>query len=268
MGSYTEATFGNVGNTANLVVLVLPLYLWLLLKKNSRLGSRIFSAVMVVLLLATLVIVEERAALLAALVIAAVVFSFRLTWGRSLLYLAAACCAAGLLLQVDIEATASVRQRFWAAVTVDSANDESVSERVDAIREGLAIGRNNWAFGIGPGAGLTTHSQTSAHQMFAQQFMECGILGLIGSIAVCASVFTALARSALTADNDDRNQVRFGLLVGPAAYLINGIVANVTLSSSYLNVWTVLCATMLALAPGFKRSPAASGGRETGDVQR
>ncbi len=61
--------------------------------------------------------------------------------------------------------------------------------RTDAMKEGLGIANRHWLVGIGPGAALSLHTQTSAHQLQVQQFMETGVIGLVGSTLLALGVF-------------------------------------------------------------------------------
>jgi len=128
-----------------------------------------------------------------------------------------------------------------------------VGGRVDAIAEGIDIALQNWLFGIGPNGALTRHSQTSAHQLMVQQFMETGILGLIGTTVFFGGIMAILAQTLLRRREGGINNLRFTMIIGPASYIIYSFVANGPLNIGYVNVWTILMMSMLALSPPLHR---------------
>jgi hypothetical protein len=128
-------------------------------------------------------------------------------------------------------------------------------------------GEKHWAVGIGPGAGLTLHSQTSAHQFNVQQFMESGALGLAASVMFSAIVLILLLHALVRGQDGGINNIRFALLIGPASIVVYGIFSNPTMSLGYVNTWSILVVSMLALAPAFEPQAARQPSRaEAGDV--
>jgi hypothetical protein len=82
--------------------------------------------------------------------------------------------------------------------------------------------------------------------------METGILGFIGTTVFAIGVLIALGRTLARGRGDQTNDTRFMLLIGPAAYVVYALMANAALNNASLNTWTVLVASMLALAPPFE----------------
>jgi hypothetical protein len=150
-----------------------------------------------------------------------------------------------------------IADRFGPVVKMERTRDQSLMERSESIQEGLRVAADNWLLGIGPGGAITLHSQTSAHQFQIQQGMETGILGFAGAslatLAVLRALFMVLAGGA----RDERNRQRFALIIGPAAFLIYGTMANLTLTVGYVNTWAVLVAALLGLFRSARR-PAVS----------
>ena len=82
--------------------------------------------------------------------------------------------------------------------------------------------------------------------------METGILGLLGSTVLAFGVLLMLGRSLARGHDEDTNNIRFTFLIGPASYVVYGLLSNSTLTIGYVNTWTVLVVSMLALTPAFE----------------
>jgi hypothetical protein len=257
MTSYTEATFGNRGNTAGFLLIVTPLLLATVLDRGKRLSLRALCVAAVILIALNLIIVQVRAAFITLFVAVIVVWWFKLGSRRLPLMGAILILAWVLLFRVQPDVGVLMTERILPAVTVDTEADESVQGRVDAITEGVRIARRNWLLGIGPGGALTLHTQGSAHQFQLQQGMETGILGLIGSTVFAIGILTLFCRTAIRGRGDETNDIRFMLLIGPAAFVAYAVISNAALTNGSVNTWTVLLASMLAVVPGFP-SPAGT----------
>jgi len=187
------------------------------------------------------------------------IWGFRLGLKRYPLFLAGLTASVLFLWSYSPDVMATLSDRLRPVVMADTVEDASVMGRADAIEEGLAIAKRNWLLGTGPGSALTVHSHTSAHQFQVQQFMENGILGLIGSTLFSFGVLFMMARTLARGQDDGSNNMRFTLLIGPASFVVYAVAANAPLNLSYVNTWAVLVASMLALTPpldstGFRRS--------------
>jgi hypothetical protein len=267
MQLYEAMTFGNRSNTAGFVVLVGPFLLWLALDKSRSRLVRTACALTLVPLLLNALVLQVRAAFLTLAFALAIVWAFRLGMRKYPLFLGAVVVALGLLDSYSPDIAWTMMDRLRPVVTADTASDASVMERVASIKEGVVTAQRHWVLGVGPGGALTRHSQTSAHQFQVQQFMESGVLGLIGSTLVSVSVLLMLARTLSRGADGGANNVRFALLIGPACFVVYGTLANVTFNVGYVNTWAVILSSMLALAPGFtkgdgrsaRRAPAPSG---------
>jgi hypothetical protein len=253
MDGYGDATFGNRGNTAGFLLIVTPIFLAILFDKRKHLGLRALCGATLVPIALNLLILQVRAAFVTLLLVMAFVWVFKQGFRRVPLFAAAVVLGALLLFKFQPDAGLTMAERLLPALTVDTGGDESVQGRVDAIEEGWQIASNHWLLGIGPGAALTEHSRASAHQFQIQQAMETGILGLVGAILLSFGVWISLFRTMAIGRDDQVNDTRFLLLIGPAAYLTYSVIANAALNNATVNTWTVLVASMLALMPPFER---------------
>lgn len=267
MLNYEDATFGSRSNTAPFVIMIAPIFMWIALDRSRTWLSRLGSGLMLFPIVLNLIVLEVRAAWLVFILECALVWYFKLGIWKFWRFLAGCGVIAVLLIHYLPGETKDVSDRITPAVTVDISADESVAGRAQAIKEGLEIAGQNWLFGIGPNGALTRHSQTSAHQSLVQQFMETGILGLIGTTVFSAGVLCILGLTLLRRKKGDKNNLRFTMIIGPASYVIYSLVANGPLNIGYMNVWTVLMMSMLALSPRFeirRRDHAAASERAEG----
>lgn len=250
---YEEATYGNRGNTANFIVIVAPICFWVVLDSSRRLWIRAVCAVALIPVSVSLVVLGVRAAFITMLLAFALIWGFKLGVRRYIYFVASCALGGWLFARYAADITETLSDRLEPVVTVDAVQDPSVLDRSAAIKEGIEIGVRHWLVGIGPGAGLSEHSLTSAHQLFVQQFMETGILGLAGSIALTLGVFALLLRTLLHGQDKGANNLRFTLIIGPASFLVYGVLANDTFNLGIIDTWTALVASLLALTPRFPR---------------
>jgi hypothetical protein len=251
MQLYEQATFGNRGNTAAFIVIIAPLFLWIALDVSRRRIVRAICAVALVPVILNVVILGVRAELLTLLFALAVIWGFKLGIRRYPLFVAAFLLAVIAGVSYSPEVAMTMSDRLGPVMGVDTEDDKSLMERSESIWEGLAIAERNWQVGIGPGGALAIHSQTSAHQFQVQQFMETGVLGLIGSIGFSVAVLAMLAVTVISGEDGGANNIRFALIIGPASYVVYGLTANAALNVGYVNTWVVLTTSMLALTPKF-----------------
>jgi len=250
MELYEAATFGNRGNTAGFIVLVAPLFLWAALDRQRHRLVRLACAAVLAPIVINLLLLEVRAAFLCAVFSIAVIWGYRLGARGYPLFAATAGLGLFLFTQYSPDVATMISDRLRPVVTADADEDASVLERTESIKEGLSIAEHNWQFGIGPGGSLTLHSRTSAHQFIVQQFMENGVLGLIGSTLFAVGILAVLVTTLLRGHDDGINDVRFAFLIGPASFVVYSLIANATYNVGYVNTWAVLMASMVALAPG------------------
>jgi hypothetical protein len=257
MAQYETATFGSRSNTAAFVVIVFPLLAWVALDRTRSRWLRLLCAAALVPVVMNLLILQVRAALVVAVLSVAVVWGFKLGVRRYPLFLASAACGVLLLVSWLPDASYTMVERMRPVVTLEASDDRSASERLDSVREGLETAERHWQFGIGPGASLTQHSYTAAHQFHVQQFMETGVLGLAGSTLLSIAVLFLLMQTMARGQDGGLNNVRFAMIVGPAAFVVYATLANATLTIGYINTWTVLLVSMLALTPPMEPRRAA-----------
>jgi hypothetical protein len=252
MELYEAATFGSRGNTATFVIIIAPLFLSIALDRSRSRLIRLVSAALMVPIAMNIMILEIRAAFLSLLFALAAVFGFKLGLRRYPIFAAALALAVLMVVRYSPDVADTFSDRLRPVMTFDTVEDASVMERAASIDEGLVLAKRHWLLGIGPGGAVKKHTQTAAHQFQVQQFMEGGVFGLLASALFSLGVLLMLGRTLLRGQDFGINNTRFALLIGPATFVVYGTISNPTLNVGYVNTWTILVASMVALAPGFE----------------
>ncbi len=252
MGGYEIATFGNRGNTAAFLLILAPILLAVMLDAKRHWMFRAVCASSMVPVVLNFLIIQVRAGFLTLIASAIVVFWFKRGARQLPLFIVGLVVVWLFLFNVAPDAGWMIRDRIVAAVTLDTDGDTSVQGRAEALQEGMRLAKRYWLLGVGPGVGPTVHSRDSAHQFQINQAMETGILGFYGTTLLAVSLFICLIRTMARGRDDETNDVRFMLLIGPASYLAYSVTVNAALNNSSVNTWTVLVVSMLALMPRFE----------------
>lgn len=249
MKDYMDMTFGNNGNTACLLVLILPpvFSLWIKCKKNSLIG--IWLLAVLVLAALNLLIVQSRTAFLVCFIAFILIGIRHLTFLSYKLVTLALAVGLTYFSYGDFFGTALFLERMETAISFDRIADASVDGRVSAMREGWELFLEQPITGVGPGITLEANSATSAHQFNIQQASEIGILGLLSSVLLTGAVFSKTIRT-LT-HNDRESEWKFMLLIGPAMYFLYGLLANIVLSLGALNIWVGISFSLIAIVDCF-----------------
>lgn len=259
---YCELTFGHRQNTGVFIMLIGNPLLALALDRTRPWMLRAWFAGVSILFVANLLVIQVRTATVlfgVACVLLAVWYSWHLARDNALFVLrrvALPILMLGVLaygvdkvfFESESAALESMLERIGYAMTIDTEQDEATAERAAAIDEGWQMFIDNWLSGVGPSASVLRHSLNSAHQFNVAQAVELGVLGFIASILLVASVLWRTAEAtvhsfAAVGDKDDMI-----CLIGPAFYMIYGVLANLALNYTCVNVWICVFAGFLALA--------------------
>lgn len=250
MTGYMQATYGNTGNTAALLALLLPAWLAALLSPKPRPLARAVALVGLAVAMCHVLIVQSRTLFLVMLLVLPVILLFfRVRIAPAVIALL---LIAGAVVLPALEA----RDRF-VELTVGALDgegeDQSVSERVEAMHIGLALMRDHPAFGVGPGHSTTANPYTTAHQYWVHQGAEIGIAGFLLSVLLSLAVFIRTAVAFLRGRTPGGDRWAFLHAVGPAGFMLYGVIANMTLAMSVVNTWVGLFAMLLAMADAPRR---------------
>lgn len=245
MAGYMTATFGNTSNTAALLALLVPAWLgWLVASRPASL-PRWLALAAVVVGMANVLIVQSRTLLFVLLAIVPLVLWFhrvRFTGFVVLLML-----TLGVLLLPALDARDELFEHTVGAISADG-EDGSMSERKEAMSLGIGLLEDHPVLGVGPGNSATLNPYTTAHQYWIQQGAEIGAAGLLLSMALSLAVFARLAAAGLRGRRRPEQRDEFLNLVGPAAFMLYGVIANMTLAMTVVNAWVGTFAMLLALA--------------------
>jgi hypothetical protein len=259
MEPYMHATYGNTGNTAAYLALILPAWIGLALaRKRLSARERIFFGTAALIGIANVLIVESRTLFIVlALAVPCVLLYLRIraTWAVVAIVIVGGVVALPLLSAWDqfLDLTVGAFE--------GTESDSSVSERVEAMRFGLRTLADHPAFGLGPGNTLVTNPYTSAHQYWVQQGSELGVWGLALAAAISLWVLLRVALLVAKGDMEFKGFARFIFLIGPGAYVFYGCIANMPLSQNVVNSWIGLFAAMVGLSGGnwLAKSPSVDG---------
>lgn len=244
MSGYMEATFGNTGNTAAYLALLIPPWFAFLIGRDSKAGPRWLYLLALIIGIAHLLIVESRTLFLVLIaVLPLLMYYCRL---RFAVAIGAFIIVVGAVVLPVIDAGDRVLDLTVGAFE-GSGGDQSVSERSDAMRIGFKLMLESPALGVGPGNSVKANVYTSAHQYWVNQGAEIGVLGLVLSFVLSMIVFWRFISYVTRRSSHTLADFRFPGIAGAAAYMLYGCFANMPLADSAVNAWIGLFAIMLAL---------------------
>jgi O-antigen ligase len=256
------ATFGNTGNTAAYLALVLPIAMSTCLTRFSGRALRwlAFFAAMIALLNA--VIVQSRTLLWILLLgVPGILWFYRV---RLVGFTVVIALAIGLFVLPFLQALDELLA-ISTSVFGGTEADDSVSERVEAMHFALRTLFDSPALGVGPGNTMLVNPHTSAHQFWLQQGSELGLLGLLASFAMSAAILLRALIIWWHRAGRETNDLAFMCFSGAALYVLYGVIANMTLALTFVNAWIGLLAVLVALGEacnsigkGGLRAPASS----------
>jgi len=245
MAGYMKATYGNTSNTAALLAMLVPAWLaWLVASRPSSL-PRWLALVALVIAMGNVLVVQSR-----TLFIVLLLFVPLVLWVHRVRFTALVVVLLltfGAVLLPALDARDELVEHTVGAVN-GNGDDGSVSERMEAMQFSLGLLEDHPALGVGPGNSATINPFTTAHQFWIHQGAEIGIAGLLLSVALSLAVLGRLVAAARRGRRSASNRDEFLNLVGPAAFMLYGIIANMTLAMTVVNAWVGTFAMLMALA--------------------
>jgi hypothetical protein len=249
MKIYRQMMFGNVGNAAQLLIFIGPVFLALALDRGRAWLLRSWFGGCFLLVLANLAIVGARAGFLVMTVAILLCFYYYRRLGRFFIIAALVVGVCWILLPyLSRNGINLFLERMYNSITLNREADYSIYSRIEAIKEGWNVFCNNWLAGVGPGSSNLYISALSAHQVFVQQGVELGIVGFFATVMLVLTVFWRLAKVMFSKALQTFRVERFVILLGVAMYFFYGILANLTTNIGIVNIWANLMAAFLALA--------------------
>lgn len=255
MQGYMTATFGNTGNTAAYLALIIPVAGAAALSKHVGPWLRALGTALTIVCLGNALIVQSRTLLwLLVFASATLLWFFRVRIAGVVLVLLLACAVFVLPFLESLDEFVS----HTTSVFQGGEADASLAERLDAMQVGARTILDNPALGVGPGNTLVVNPYTTAHQYWLQQGSELGLIGLVAAIVLSASVFLRFATIARRRSGRSSDELQFACYGGAMWYLAYGLLANVTLSNSVVNAWIGVFAALLAMGEGAADSQSTS----------
>jgi hypothetical protein len=241
---YRDATWGNVTNTVAFLGQVVPIFLALAVDRATLGSRRIWYCGCLLIGLANVAIVSCRSYFLVLPVHALATLGMlrhRLSKQVAVFMLTPLAWGIFVLFAAD---GSTLWNRLLMATSTDSG-DYSVGERLAAIQEGWQVFLENALAGIGPGCAAKGISYTSAHQLFVQQAVELGILGMGVTIVLFGQVAWRVLSLLIVRHSQRDEWYEFVAVISAFSFLAIGVLANVPM---YLGPWPITLAAMLALA--------------------
>jgi O-antigen ligase len=245
---YNEATLGNVGHMGAYFALVLPPLLLAAMRHIGGNAWRISLVAVVILGLMNLIISGSRTGLtltlIAIVAIALSRASRRAIGATSVVALVVIATAPWWL---DLVNDPEIVDRFAPSLG-PKGFDESADERLYSITTGWQVFLANPIFGIGPDMSEQYNTLGVPHQSIVYQLSELGLPGGAAFIGLNIVIILAAARAAARAGGNGASAHRLLWLIGPAFWLIFGLMAGLSFNMSYALVWVGITHAMLALS--------------------
>lgn len=247
-----SGTYGDPNEWATTVLLLTPLVLGGLADEEHR-GWGLMRPVLVLLASASVLLSASRTALVVGAVVA--VGCVALLWHRKGEILAAGAVAVvGVPFFVDMEmAVLRFRSLVDNLTGASVVPDQSLNERTELLQQGLALFRDNWLYGSGPGTfaratGFVTVDGRlrPAHNTFLEIAAEQGVLGLGATGLFILVVGLSLWRAWRASEGAPSRRVLGAGLGLSAVGLMAAALGLITFSMAYLALGIGLAAALQA----------------------
>lgn len=248
MSNYSDATLGNVGRLGGYIVLVFPLAFWIALSSSQRVFMRFAMAIICFLAFTHLLFCGSRTGL--ALTIIEIAAVIMLRGPRRFILITFAIFGITLAIigsWVASLLTPELIDRFLPALD-SQKQDASAMDRIASITEGWDIFINNILFGIGPGSSKIQSIFTVPHQSIIHQLAELGIFGGTVFASMCFIIIMMAWRAFREAARDSSAAHTWAWSSGPAFWIIFGLLAGISFTSSLALAWVGIAYAMLAVA--------------------
>lgn len=258
MQGYMSLTFGNTGNMAAYLAILVPSCLAAWFSTRGRRKARCLMFIVLALAFVHVLIVQSRTLFIVLLASFPLISIFyRLRFGSVVFTFLLGCTV--VVIPVLTAADQFVELTVGAVSAGGNPNgDQSVSERLEAMSAALGILRDNPGLGVGPGNSLTMNPFTSAHEYVLQQGSEIGVIGVLLAAALVLACMLRLLGLYRLRGIDALAGLRFALVIGPFSYLLYGVLANMPLSENVMTPWIGLLSLMLGasfIEPETRKEP-------------
>jgi hypothetical protein len=248
MGPYMDVTYGNTGSTAEILVLVSPGLALMALSAGSKGAWRLLYGAATILCIINFLIVQSRAAFLVAfLILVYTMLAARVRIYKIVLFLSGLATA---ILVPFLSDLSQLLTRFGDAIFLRAAADNAISERVESIEIGWRLFVDNVFFGVGPNLSQAYNRHFNAHQVWVDQASELGVFGLLPLMVLTVAVFGLMLWYSIPGPAVAESWRRFRFVIGPASFILYGMISNFSWSLTTVNVWAILFAALLGCSTG------------------
>ncbi len=244
MGQYLNQTFGNADNNSVFMGMAGLIFFCLLLNNNFNKPDLILFAGVFALLVINIIILEVRTTIFCFIFISLVISYVR----SRLVFVCYFLMLGGLFLTLYILSPIGFDiflNRINLAMTW---SDNSAIERLEAMRIGWKVFKDNFILGVGPGASGYFISYGTAHQFHIQEGVELGVLGCIASIAFSFLAIWQFIRLSFLYYLGKVEFEKLTFVAAPAFYFLYAIFSNPPLAIGVVNTWFCIAVMMLFLS--------------------
>lgn len=240
-GARASGTFGDPNEWATLVLLVAPLVLGGLMDDRSPLARVLRMGLIALVPLGIFQAGSRTALVVGSLVAVGVIWLFRRRLGEILACVGAAVIAVPFFVDLDL-----ALGRFESLLTNLQGRavvqDDSLNERSELLRQGLALLQDNWLVGVGPGMFARATGFISidgryrpAHNTYLEVACEQGLLGILAGGFLLLLVGLTLWRGLRDAKDPRHRHRVLGVALGFGAFgLMAATLGLLTFSMAYL----------------------------------
>lgn len=244
MDQYLSQTFGNADNTSVFMAMAGLTFFCLLLNNRFYKSDLILFGGVFALLVINIIILEVRTTIIFFIFLSLVISYVRSR--RFFLYYVL--MLGGIFLTLYFLSPTGFYIFFNRINLAMTWSDNSAVERLEAMRIGWKVFKDNFILGVGPGASRYFISYSTAHQFNIQQGVELGVLGCIASIAICFLAIWQFFRLSCLYYLGKVEFEKLTFVAAPAFYFMYAIFSNPPLAMGVVNTWICIAVIMLFLS--------------------
>ncbi len=246
MSLYMDATFGNVTHLGMYVLLVVPAVVAAISSGAVRRLATALYSVWLVVVVCNAIISGSRTAFAVGLAVTGLLI---VTVRRNRLMVLAAVLLlvfGAAMLSADMFDQSLFIERFVPSIG-STGRDGSLDERLESIEIGWETLMRNPGFGIGPGKSSDYNVYDVPHQSVLMVASETGLVGGLAFLLLNVIVLFRTARHAIRAPRNPVDRRRLLWIIGPASWLLGGLLAGLIFNMSLALLWVGIAHVMFGL---------------------
>jgi O-Antigen ligase len=244
MDQYFTQTFGNADNTSVIMGMAGIIFFCLLLNNRFYKSDLILFGIVFAFLVINLLILEVRTTIVCFIFLSLVISYVR----SRRFFLGYILMLGGLFLIIYVLSPTGLYLFLNRINMAMTWSDNSAAERLEAMRIGWKVFKDNFILGVGPGASSYFIIYSTAHQFNIQQAVELGILGCIASIVICFLAIWQFFRLSFLYYIGKVEFEKLTFASAPAFYFLYSTFSNPPLALGVVNTWICIAVIMLFLS--------------------